>query len=549
MKRLLFTLFVWSFVVQVLPVYAQGIDARGNDVKQILKIVSPSIVKVVFENEKRNFSSGVAIDPNHVVSSIFITQFPAETIYIQDVQGKNFPAKLVGKDEESQLILLSIKERALTPIARAKKCEAGDWAALVGTFYKQFPGVLQGIVSSSSDDELFLNAPSVPGSSGGAVINKKGELLGIIIGRFGFAMSPDYIFRDASSELHIQGIRNKNQDLCIAIPSGKAFEISEELKKYGKVRRAWMGVQFNCNINGVFISDVTRKSPAEKADIRRNDEILRINGKNVSGIEDILTITRVLKPDQVIKVDLRRGDEKKSIAVTLGEAKPKNFNNVYPGSGENAYFPWDSIESIPHIENYVFNISGSKTLGIEVISLNPELARELNIPNGTGVMISKVNKDTAADKAGFRPSDVITKIGNTVIKDISDLRKMVNSSPANKPINVEFNRKGKVTIVKVTPDKNVKLDEILENIKDKMQDVKQYKIKTTTEKQQPGESKQQKELEKYKNEIEKMRKEQIELQKKMEAMMKLIEAQQKEKEQKEKQEKEKQTETQNENKL
>lgn len=507
---------------------AQEIKNDEKDIKAILKTVSPSVVKVIFENQKRNFSSGIAIDRNYVVSSIMISRYPFDSIYVQTVDGKSYPAKLVGKDEASRLILLKINESVLTPFASTVKnrhIEVGDWTALVGAFYHQFPSIFQGMISSASEDELLLNAPVVPGSPGGAVVDKRGQLLGIIIGPFGFAFSPDYTFKDASGEIHIQGVKSKQSGLCYAVPITKVVGIADELKRYGKVRRGWLGVQVMFGSNRVSVTDVVEHSPADRADIRKNDEILQVNGKDIHKPGDFIEMARNLKPDQKIKLEFLRGNQKRSAVVVVGEAR----NRALEGSDVDpmASIPdiMDFPDSLPRMEDYVIRITGSRNFGFEAMELTPELSKEFNVKNGTGLMVSKVYANTPAEKAGFKVSDIIVRINDKAVHGYADLVKTANDTQDNAALNVDIYRKGKMERLKVVPDKDVRINRIFESFSNKIENIKR---RVTEKKIQKSPDPQQKELDKYKAEIERMRKEQERMREKLDELMKRMEEKNKE---------------------
>ncbi|MCP5047602.1 MAG: PDZ domain-containing protein, partial [bacterium] len=345
-----------------------------GEVKKILKVVSPSIVKVVAQNHKRYIATGIAIDRNHVISNMVVIRRPYETIYVKTVSGKEIPAKVVGKDRESSMILLKV-EGSLVPIKRAKSFEVGDWMALVGVFYKKFPAIYQGIVSSVSSEELILNAPVAPGSSGGAVVNKDGKLMGIIRGQFIYARNPDYIFKDHSAEVFIQSHRSKEKDLCYAVPVGKVFGVANDLKKYGKVKRAWLGVKFNTGRHGhgLNVRYVYKGSPAEKAGIRREDVLLTIDGKNVNTLDEASRILKTFKPNQKMKIETLRGRTNKSVQVVLGERMPMEFKwnvRVGPKKDIDIQIP-EMPESLPRLENYIFRIQTPRILGVDVVKLTP----------------------------------------------------------------------------------------------------------------------------------------------------------------------------------
>jgi len=580
------------FLFFTLSVNARGkAEAPGDistvekDVKRILKIASPSIVKVVSRNHKIHFATGIAIDRNHIISNLIVVRYPYDSIYIKTVDGKKFPAKVVGKDKGSSIILLRIDKNTLTPIKRAATCEVGDWTALVGAFYNQFPAIFQGIVSSVSDEILILNAPVAPGASGGAVVNKKGELMGVIRGSFGYASSPDYTYKDHSGEFHILSTRSKSKDLCIAVPVGKVVSIAHDLKKYGKVKRGWLGVNITSSKHGVNVTYVVSNSPAKKAGIRKGDLILRVNGKPIKEAGDLSGMIQSFKPEQKVKLEYLRGKGKESALVILGELKDKKKYD-FPFSPDSGVIIPELPESLPNIENYVFRFASSRVLGVEITTLTPELAKEFKVKEGTGLMISKVYKDTAAEKAGFRAADIIVKAGNKTIEKNADLRRALSSLKDNEPIVINVYRKGALKKIKVVPDKNKIYGVTLERLQDKLKDIKiridaerleaievrqlrkekEYlrkiqekyakekakelkKYKIETEKQLRKEREylrkiqekyakevqliKKNEIEKYKEAVEKMREEQEKMKKEMEKMKEMLEKE-KEKEEKKK---------------
>ncbi|NIM17629.1 MAG: PDZ domain-containing protein [Candidatus Aminicenantes bacterium] len=583
MKRLImmiFSMLVLFFTANMnmsLPLHAASdISKFEKEVKGILKSVSPSIVKVVAENHRKYVATGIAVERNHVVSNIMVIRQRYRDIYIETVDGNKLPARVVGKDNNSSLILLKTNKRSLTPIRWARTYDVGDWVAVVGVFYKKFPAIYQGMVSSASDEELILNAPVAPGSSGSAVVNKKGELVGMVRGRFGFAFSPDYTYKDHSSEILIQGFRNKNQNLCYAVPAKKVNRITDDLKKYGKVRRGWLGVLLTQGKDGVKITYVTRKSPADTAGLRKDDEVLKVDGKSVRKPSEVSKIIKGLKPHQEVKMELLREKEPKSVVVVIGEAKPRR--SVWAALGgkegdvEIRELP-EFRESLPKLENYIFRLGASRTLGVDLMALTPELANEFNVKEGTGLMISKVYKNTAAEKAGFRPSDIIVKAGNKKIKTNSDLRKVLNELEDDETVDIQVYRKGKLMKISVVPDKDKKASFWFDRFRDTMKDIKirvddqkqleldaeeqlrkqKEKLKEIREKYleeaklakqkalenykkylKDAELAKQKELEKYKQVIEKMRQEQEKMKKEMEKLKQLLEKQEKKKKEKEK---------------
>ena len=560
---------------------SETITQAEKEVKGVLKKVSPSIVKVVSENHKRYVATGIATAPNRIISSIMVTRYPYQKIYIKTVKGDEYQAKVLGKDRETSLILLEIDKKALIPIRKAKNFEVGDWIALVGAFYKRFPSIYQGIVSSVSDEALILNAPVAPGSSGGAVVNKKGELMGVIRGRFGYTYTSNYIYKDHSSELRFESPRSRYKDLCYAIPVAKVTAVAHDLGKYGEVRRGWLGVSLIPSLKGDIpkVGFVTKNSPAEKAGIRKGDGILEIEGKPVRNRSDLVRIFKSLKPGQKAKIELLRGKMKKSVLAVIGDAKSWNDNRPFSTFADKDMIEIPEIsETLPKVENFVVHFSGSRTLGVDVMAITPELAEKFNVKGGNGLMISKVSKNTAAEKAGFQAADIIVRAGSKKIKQLSDLRRVLYELEDNETVVIDVFRNGKLKKIKVVPDKSgQRVINFLDRFRDKLRDINikvddenritieevkkwkeergkwdelQKKYAKEAQRIKEGELKRykeeiekmkkiraravketevlkEKELKKYREEMERMKKVQEELKKEMEKMRKLIEMEKK----------------------
>lgn len=546
-------LVFFTFQSKVWAETASNISRLESEVKKILETVSPSILKVVAENHRKNFATGIAIDPDYVVSTIKLIQQPFDEIYIETAKGKKFTAQLVGKDYKSSLILLKINEKALTPIKPARVYEVGDWVALVGAFYKEFPSVYQGILSSALEDQVVLNAPVVPGASGGAVLNKKGELIGVIRGRIGFSFSPNYTFKDHSGEIHIESAKSQSKDLCVAVPAKLVMEITDELKQFGKVKRGWLGI----NIIGedeepVKISVVIKNSPAEKAGLRVGDTIVSIDGKSPKEPRDVANIVRELKPGKKVKIEIQRGGTRESVPVAVGESQDDRISWVYrysPSTGMDGFIP-EMPEDLPRPGNFIYTIGGNRTLGVELINMTPELAREFKIKDGIGLMISKVYKNTAAAKAGLQAADILVKAGNRPTKTYADLRNTINELADNEALEIRFYRQGKLEKVKVIPDINKEFGFMFDRFKDKMQSVdtridEEERKKIAEEVRKENQKLRQvrenylKEIEmlreqyekKYREEIKKMWQEQEKMKKELEKMKKELEKKAKESQQ------------------
>jgi serine protease Do len=546
---ILLVLLILIFAVSVkIDAQSTAIE-RENVVKRILEKVSPSIVKVVAENHKQHIASGVAIAPDRVISTLLVVREPYQRIFILTVDGKTYPARVLGKDNETSLLLLDIGQKALKPLSQAKQSEAGDWAALVGVFYRKFPAIYQGIISSVSDEELIVNGPVTPGSPGGAIINKKGELMGIIRGGFGYALSPDYIYKDHVAEFSIRSTRNRQRDLCYSIPITKVNAYAKDLEKFGKVQHGWLGVSLDEEYapDNLIIGTIAKNSPAEKAGLRRGDKLLSIEGKPIHGSRDVIRMVKALKPGQKTRIEFQRGVTRKSTMAVIGEFKERFQWSFATAPGENLFIVPEMGEPLPRLENFVFSISGARTLGVDVVAMTPELAREFHVKEGNGLMISKVYKDTAADKAGIQPADIIVKIGDRDIKRSADMRTALRDLQNNDPLLLYVYRKGDLRKITVIPDDNTKrffgvFDRIINKIQNfqvNIDESSRAKVNQarTQRVSEANEGIETDELKRYKEELERMKKEQQRLKDELEQMRKRIEAAEKNTEKKKEQKK------------
>ena len=302
MKKAIFILLLLWIAHNALA--AEKIDDIEKEIKTVLDKVSPSLVKVVAENARKYVATGIALEKDLVVTTSLITRHPFERISVETTKGETIVAKIIGRDNRSGLALLRLDSRGPRPLPQADKAEVGNWVALVGLFYDRFPAITQGIVSSRTESELIVNAPVAPGSAGGAVVNKKGELLAIIRGSVGFSAAPDYTFRDHSAVIVVSGRKNESGNLCYAISIEQVNRIVEKLKTSGKIIPGWLGVNFSGDSN--LIQDVLKNSPAAKAGFSRGDRIVEISGKPITRFSDIAAALQFRMAGDKVKITIDR---------------------------------------------------------------------------------------------------------------------------------------------------------------------------------------------------------------------------------------------------
>lgn len=502
-------------------------------VKEILKIVSPSIVKVLSRSQGQSFSiyvTGISIDSHHVISNMEVIRKPYSHIYIQTTDNKYLPATLVGKDSGTSIILLKVEQGGLFPVKMAKKGEVGDWVTVVGVMYNKFPSVFQGLVSQLTDEKMILNTPVFPGVSGSAVVNQRGELVGMVRGRMGFAFNPDYTYKDHSAEVVIKSPRNIDEGLCLAVPVGRVVDIANDLKRYGKVRRAWLGFSLGYDNDQISIIKVADNSPAARAGFRQGDILVNISEQDVFTPEDVLRVIRKFKPGQRVRFKLNREGKLVNALAIVGEQDPgfepgmATYQWRFKFGPETDFqlieFP-ENNDSFPRVNQYVLEVKGTRSMGVDLMTLTPELAQALQVEEGYGLLIARVNPGSSGARAGFQPSDVIIKAAGKPVRRNEDLRDILNNLKDNESISLELSRKGSLVRVEMVPDKGG-VDNLFKRIRKKLGEV------DVSMDEEEG-MKREREILIYREELEKMRKRQNQMMEEMKEMKKKLEEKEKKK--------------------
>ncbi|MGQ3686009.1 MAG: S1C family serine protease [Candidatus Loosdrechtia sp.] len=274
------------------------------------------------ELRQRSLGSGFIIDKegfiitnNHVVER-------ANEIVVKLADGREFKAKVVGRDPKTDIALIKISSLLRSfpalPIGDSDAMRVGDWVLAVGNPFGLEHTVTKGIISATGrvigagpyDSFLQTDAPINPGNSGGPLINLKGEAIGINT-----------------------AIVAAGQGIGFAIPINMAGSIVNQLKERGRVARGWIGVSIQTvtpeiaeyfelkETKGILIGDVVPGGPADKAGIRRGDIIVRFDGKEIKDISDLPRIVAETPVGNMVDVVLLRGGEEIRKRVKVEEQK------------------------------------------------------------------------------------------------------------------------------------------------------------------------------------------------------------------------------------
>lgn len=350
---------------------------------------------------------GLILTNNHVVEN-------AEEIKVTLTDKREFQAEIVGTDPKSDVAVIrlkgDIKDLTPVPIGNSGELRLGDIVLAIGNPFGLDHTVTMGIVSAKgranvgiTDYEDFIQTDAAinPGNSGGALISLKGELVGI--------------------NTAIMSKSGGYQGVGFAIPSNMAKTVMDSLLKHGKVVRGWLGVaiqdldeklseamELKSN-SGVLISDVTEKSPAEKAKLKRGDVILRVNGEKMTSTGRLRNTIAAIGAGSTVTLDIIRDGKERAISLSLGEL-PDDF------SGQTTLQENDGL------------------LGGMTIAPLSELTREkfeINKNIKTGIVITKIEVGSKAEKAGLMPGDVIIEINRQNVKSMDGFRKIYKKSKEN----------------------------------------------------------------------------------------------------------------------
>ena len=273
-------------------------------------------------HSETNLGSGVIIcNDGYILTNQHVID-GADEILISLADGRGSKAVLIGEDRETDIAILHIPITGLVgiKIANQQPIRVGDVVLAIGNPLNVGQTVTMGIVSATGRNRIGLNtfenfiqtdAAINPGNSGGALINARGELIGINTAIFSQAVGA--------------------QGIGFAIPISLALDIMQQIIEFGKVTRGWLGVEGteitaqaamatgDPGIKGALIVGVFINSPADMAGIRAGDIVIAVNDNQVVGIRDLLDQITMHKPDEKIKVSIYRGSEQLELMMKVAQ--------------------------------------------------------------------------------------------------------------------------------------------------------------------------------------------------------------------------------------
>ena len=430
-------------------------------IEEITKMVAPSVVRVEARNGMRKVATGVVINKDGYIVTTALISPRDEEISVVTTDGKRLKAEFKGLDTQTQVGLIQVKEKGLTPIAmgRAADMKPGAWIGVVGLSPENTAAVTQGIVSSVAADKLRLNVWVVPGMSGSPVVNGSGQMVGLLRGAYTDEQPVVFEFREqqvVGSGTVISRAESPSSGMALAVPIDIVQSIASDLEKKGKVERGWMGVQAGERPDGkVEIAAVEPKSPAELAKLKEGDIIVRVDGKDISSSEAMQSEIRSRKPGQDITVRIERDGKPQDLKVKLGEytemeakremalAFPRLFPPETPAPGRSAPQPQPQFRVAPRSKSggLPFAWETRKFIGVTLQELNKDSVGALfGIKDGVGLLVAEIIADSPAAKAGLKVGDLILKADGKRLQAVSELSDMIQIKKKGDKVKIELIR-------------------------------------------------------------------------------------------------------------
>lgn len=385
------------------------------------------------ERREQGLGSGVIVSPdgyiltnNHVVEQ-------ADEIKVLLPDKRSFKAKVIGTDPKTDVAVIKIDASNLPTLAwgDSSQLQVGEIVLAVGNPFGLNQTVTMGIISAVGranmgivdyEDFIQTDAAINPGNSGGALVNLKGELIGIntaIFSRSGGFMG-----------------------IGFAIPSKMAKSVMDSLIKHGKVVRGWLGVSIQevtydlakefgaADTNGALVADVLEDGPAAKAKLHRGDIITAYNGTAVKDPTHLRSMVADTPPNTTVTLTILRDKQTRDIKVTVGEL-PKDLAKASRGGSE----------------------SGRGEHALAGVTVEP-LSQDHPGQSGrkeSGVVVTDVEPDTPADRAGLRPGDIIREINRKPVRTVQDFDRLVDQLEPRAPVLLLLSRGNATIFLSISP--------------------------------------------------------------------------------------------------
>lgn len=348
---------------------------------------------------------GYIVTNNHVVKD-------ASEIEITLNNKKSYKAKLIGTDSKMDIALLKInadEKLPYTTFGNSDDVKVGEWVLAVGNPYNLTSTVTAGIVSAKARNlgndgiQSFIQTDAAvnPGNSGGALVNTRGDLVGI--------------------NTMISSMTGSYVGYSFAVPSNIVRKIIEDIMEYGNVQRGILGVEggeLNAMVSkelgvkqteGFYINNIRKSTGADKAGLKKGDIIVKIDNQKITSFADLSGYINTKRPNDKVNVTIIRDNDTKTVPVTL--SKNETFSAEFKGI---------ELENLSSTDKKKFHVD-------------------------YGVKIKSINNENLSQYADELQGNIILSIDNVKIKDIESASKLLNNKDDNQSIRIEMiNKNGEI---------------------------------------------------------------------------------------------------------
>jgi serine protease Do len=359
--------------------------------------------------KQRSLGSGFLVSADGmIVTNNHVVEHADEILVKLSGSDHQYKAKVLGTDPKTDVALVKIEPKGDIPVLKlgdSANLRVGDWVVAIGNPFGLEHTVTAGIVSAKGraigqgpyDDFIQTDASINPGNSGGPLLNLQGDVIGI----------NSSIFSESGG----------NMGIGFAIPSNLAKSIVEQLRTQGKVVRGWLGVMIQdvtedlassfklTDPHGALVSGVKEGGPGAQAGLERGDIIVELDGKAVRSSHELPTLVAATPVGKEVDIKILREGKEKTLRAKVAEM-PRDTEAGAEESGES---------------------SGEK-LGLTVAPVTPEVARELGIEAGSGVLVRAVKSGSVAEDAGLQPGDVILEVNRKAVKSVEAFKDAVGGA-------------------------------------------------------------------------------------------------------------------------
>ncbi|HEV2447184.1 MAG TPA: DegQ family serine endoprotease [Candidatus Sulfopaludibacter sp.] len=362
------------------------------------------------QQRERGLGSGVIVSPNGYILTNNHVVDGANTVTVTLNNRREYKARVVGADPKTDIAVVKIDASDLPSITigDSDKAQVGDYVLAVGDPFGVGQTVTMGIVSATGrgnlgiedyEDFIQTDAPINPGNSGGALVNDRGDLIGI------------------NTAILANGSEG-NQGIGFAVPISVARNVMDQIIRNGKVTRAYLGVMaqevtpaiarafHEQDVRGALVGDVTPDSPASRAGLQKGDIIMDIDGRPVQDSSQLRMHISLMQPGTTVSVKVLRDGAERTFNVKLAEMPTQQAKAETPNSNPE-----------------------SNMQGISVEDVNTRTARQLGLPaSTTGVVVTGIDPNSAAADSGLQRGDVIQEVNRQPVRNTADFDRAIRNS-------------------------------------------------------------------------------------------------------------------------